>query len=222
MTMTMTMNPDPAMTETSVIDSSHPDIRRSLDRTLAGKGGDEKSRAVAIYYAVRDGVSYEVFGADLGPEALRGSAVLKSGKGFCLHKAILFATMCRAAGIPCRIASAPVRNHISSPNLSKLVGGEIFLHWFNEVWLEGRWIKVAPIFNKLLCRIYQIPPLEFDGTGDAFVQGHVEQSEMEYLDTPQIFEAPTAEELIALVAAHHPLMVSADRRVPRERDIIAK
>lgn len=102
---------------------------------------------------------------------------------------------------------------------AKLVGGEIFLHWFNEVDLGAGWIKAAPIFNKLLCQLYRIPPLDFDGSGDAFVQGHVGAAEMRYLEPPQIFEAPSAAELIAHVCAHHPRMVTAQGRIPSEREI---
>lgn len=202
------------LTETSVLDFNHPDIQRGLSFILSETERTSRARAVAIYYAVRDTISYQVFGTELNAENLCGSAVLNSGKGFCLHKAILFATLCRGAGIPCRVAAARVRNHVSSPKLKKLVGGEIFLHWFNEVHLDDRWIKAAPIFDKLLCKFYRIPPLEFDGTGDAFVQGHVGQTKMEYLDSPQIFSSSAAAQLIAHVKAHHPLMVTADGRVP--------
>lgn len=214
-----TVAPAPCLAETPVLDFGHPDIQKHLDWVLNEVEDSPRARAVAIYYAVRDGISYQVFDTDLSPAGLRGSAVSAARKGFCLHKAILFATLCRGAGIPARIAAARVSNHVSSPNLAKLVGGEIFLHWFNEVDLGAGWIKAAPIFNRLLCQIYRIPPLEFDGTGDAFVQGHVGATEMRYLDPPRIFETPSAAELIAHVSAHHPLMVTPHGRIPSEREI---
>lgn len=210
-----------ALTATELLDIRHPDVCAAAERALADGAEDDTAKAVAFYYAVRDGISYEVFGAGLSETDLMASSILKARRGFCLHKAILFATLCRSQGIPCRIAAARVRNHISSPNLTKLVGGDVFLHWFNQVWLQGRWIKAAPVFNQLLCRIYRIPPLEFDGTGDAFVQGHVAGQEMQYLDAPVLFDAPTAEQLVQHVAINHPLMVPASLRVPSEREIAA-
>ncbi|WP_323781200.1 transglutaminase-like domain-containing protein [Leisingera sp.] len=210
-----------ALTATEVLDIQHPDVRAASERALADGAEDDTAKAVAFYYAVRDGISYEVFGTGLSDNDLKASSILKARRGFCLHKAILFAALCRSQGIPCRIAAARVRNHISSPNLTKLVGGDVFLHWFNQVWLQGRWVKAAPVFNQLLCRIYRIPPLEFDGTGDAFVQGHMDGQEMQYLDSPVRFEAPTAEQLVQHVGRHHPLMVPDSLRVPREREIAA-
>ncbi len=207
--------------ETALFDISHPDIRAAAVSLLQDTPQDDVAKAVAFYYFVRDEISYQVFGTGLRGEDLKGSAILRSKKGFCLHKAILFATLCRAEGIPCRISAARVRNHVTSPTLSKLVGGEIFLHWFNEVQINGRWLKAAPVFSRLLCKIYQIPPLEFDGRSDAYVQGHVGNSSMEYLDDPTRFEAPAAQDLIRHVAATHPLMVPGSGRVPSEREIAA-
>lgn len=206
---------------TDVLDIQHPEVRTAAEQALADGAENDTAKAVAFYYAVRDGFSYEVFGTGLPETDLKASPILKARRGFCLHKAILFAALCRSQGIPCRMAAARVRNHISSPNLTKLAGGDVFLHWFNQVWLQGRWIKAAPVFNRLLCRIYRIPPLEFDGTGDAFVQGHVAGQEMQYLDAPVLFEAPQADQLVRHVASHHPLMVPASLRVPREPDTAA-
>lgn len=217
------LSPEPraALAASDVLDIRHPEVCAAAERALTEAAESDTAKAVAFYYAVRDGISYEVFGTGLSDADLKASAILKARRGFCLHKAILFAALCRSQDIPCRIAAAPVRNHISSPNLAKLVGGDVFLHWFNQVWLQGRWVKAAPVFNQLLCRIYGIPPLEFDGTGDAFVQGHVAGQEMQYLDAPVLFDAPQAEQLVQHVARHHPLMVPASRRVPREREIAA-
>lgn len=206
---------------TALFDISRPEIRTAAGAILRDRAPDDISKAVAFYYFVRDEISYQVFGTGLREEDLKGSAILRDGKGFCLHKAILFATLCRAEGIPCRLAAARVRNHVTSPSLAKLVGGEVFLHWFNEVRLGGRWLKAAPVFGSLLCRLYKIPPLEFDGRSDAFVQGHTGGSTMQYLEPPVRFEAPAATDLVHHVAASHPLMVPGTGRVPSEREIAA-
>ena len=123
--------------------------------------------------------------------------------------------------IPCKTELGARNDSCNSTITDPLLLKPGFLHWFNQVWLRGRWIKAAPVFNQHLCRIYRIPPLEFDGTGDAFVQGHVDGQEMQYLDTPVLFDAPTAEQLAQHVASNHPLIVPASLRVPREREIAA-
>lgn len=209
------------LSETALFDIAHPDVRAAAALILQKTPPDDVSKAVAFYYFVRDEISYQVFGTGLREEDLKGSAILNNKKGFCLHKAILFATLCRSEGIPCRISAARVRNHITSSNLSKLVGGEIFLHWFNEVQLNGKWLKAAPVFGRILCQLYKIPPLEFDGHNDAYVQGHVAKNTMEYLDGPARFSTPTAEDLTRQIATTHPLMVSGAGRVPSEREIAA-
>lgn len=218
--MTTLTSINTALIETSVLNFRHSSIQEYLEKTLPAER-NSKADAIALYYAVRDDINYQVFNTSINANSLCGSSVLSSGKGFCLHKAILFATLCRGANIPCRIVAARVRNHISSPALHQLVGGEVFLHWFNEVSIDGRWLKVAPIFNKLLCRIFNIPPLEFDGTKDAFVQGSTEQSEMEYLDEPRFFDTPIAAQLVEHVQVNHPLMIQANGHIPSEREFMA-
>jgi hypothetical protein len=40
-------------------------------------------------------------------------------------------------------------------------------HALNSVCLDGKWVRATPVFTKLLCRLYGITPLEFDGTADS-------------------------------------------------------
>lgn len=124
-------------------------------------------KAVALFYAVRDGVNYDVYGTDLSPHGLRASSISAAGRGFCLHKSILYAAAVRTVGIESRLVSGLVRNHLASERLKQIVGGDVFLHWLTRIRLDGRWLYVTPVFNKLLCRLYRMAPLEFDGTDDA-------------------------------------------------------
>ena len=43
-------------------------------------------------------------------------------------------------------------------------------HTHVELWLHERWVKLAPVFNANLCRIFGVPALEFDGVHDAVWQ----------------------------------------------------
>ncbi|HWH00620.1 MAG TPA: transglutaminase-like domain-containing protein, partial [Pilimelia sp.] len=150
---------------TEFLDHDAPEVAALVRRA----GGDTpRERAVRLYYAVRDGVRYEVFGADLSRAGLRASAVLRGGSGMCIHKSIVYAAALRAAGVPSRLVFADVRNHLASPRLRELVGGDLFTwHCLTAVRLDGRWVRATPVFNRTLCRLFRIAPLEFDGAADS-------------------------------------------------------
>lgn len=127
-----------------------------------------REQAIKLYYAVRDTVRYEVYGADLSRTGLRASSVLRSGEGMCLHKSVAYATTLRAIGVPSRLVLTDVRNHLASPRLLALIGGDVFhQHCLTAVQLEGRWVRATPVFNRTLCRLYGIRELDFDGTVDS-------------------------------------------------------
>ena len=81
---------------TEAIDSTHPDVV-AFARTH-GQGADERARAVALTYAVRDAFLYDPYRIDLSPEGMRASTVLAQGYGWCVPKATLLTAVCRAAG----------------------------------------------------------------------------------------------------------------------------
>jgi transglutaminase-like putative cysteine protease len=152
---------------TEFLDHDNPAVQEFVARVLKDGTGTPTAKAVLLYYAVRDQILYEVYGADLTREGLRASFVLDRGRGFCIHKAIVYAAACRGAGIPSRLVFADVRNHLASPRLRELVGGDVFrFHAFTSIYLEGRWLRATPVFNRTLCRLYGLTPLDFDGTSD--------------------------------------------------------
>jgi transglutaminase-like putative cysteine protease len=97
---------------TVFLDSSSSEVRDLVRRTAAASPRDH---AVNLYSAVRDGIRYEVYGADLSREGLRASQIIRTGSGMCLHKSIVYAAALRAAGIPSRLVLTDVRNHLASP-----------------------------------------------------------------------------------------------------------
>ena len=99
------------------IDSAHSAVQR-FSREHA-RGGTEKERAVALYYAVRDQVRYNPFLDFSRAEVFRASSVLESGQGFCIGKAALLAASARAAGIAARVGFADVKNHLTTPRLAE-------------------------------------------------------------------------------------------------------
>lgn len=73
-----------------------------------------------------------------------------------------------AAGIPARLGFADVKNHLATPRLTDLNGGDVF-HWhaYTDLHLEGRWVKATPAFDLALCERFGVLPLEFDASGSA-------------------------------------------------------
>ena len=183
--------------------------------SVIGHGLDERAIAVKLYYAVRDKISYEVFDTDISEQGLRASQIVKNRRGFCLHKALLYAAACRSQGIGCRLIASRVTNHIATPELKNLVGGDVFLHWYNEVKVGDVWLQVSPVFNKLLCKLYGMEALEFDGYSSAISQPFSDGLAMNYLDTPLIFTDPSYTDLIELISTYHPKMIASDGRIPQ-------
>jgi transglutaminase-like putative cysteine protease len=153
---------------TEFLDFDHPVVGAFVAKALGDLGdATDIDKAVRLYYAVRDGIHYDVYNADLSRSGLAASAIISRGKGFCIHKSIVYAAAVRSVGIPSRIVYGDVRNHLASPRLRELVGGDVFFHSLTSVHLDGRWVKATPVFTKLLCKLYGMAPLEFDGRADS-------------------------------------------------------
>lgn len=162
-----------ALARTEFLNADAPEVRDFVRRTLPQDGLDARDAAVRLYYAVRDGINYEVYGVDLSRTGVTAAEVARTGKGMCVHKSVLYAAALRAAGIPARLVLTDVRNHLTSPALRKLVGGDTFhFHTFTTVHLDGAWVRATPVFNRLLCRLYGMRPLDFDGTADSVHHPH--------------------------------------------------
>lgn len=155
---------------TSIIDSDHPDVR-AFALGLAGDSQVPVDRAVKLYLGVRDSIRYDPYTPFHLPEHYRASLVLKRGRGFCIPKASLLCACARVVGIPCRLGFANVRNHLATRQLLDFLGVNLFVcHAFVEMYLEGKWVKATPAFNRELCERHRVPPLDFDGRGDSVFQ----------------------------------------------------
>ena len=165
-----TENPGAWLRPAPFVDSDAPAIV-TFARAAAAGIVDARERAVALYYAVRDGVTYTPYCDFRSADTYRASAVLTKGAGFCVGKAALLAAVARAEGIPARLRFGDVRNHLCTPRLRALVGGDVFYyHGYVELELEGRWVKATPAFDRALCERFGVLPLEFDGREDSVFQ----------------------------------------------------
>ena len=155
---------------TRFIDSDSPDVIAYAKKHVTDTMTDSQ-KAVALYLAVRDDVSYDPYHIILNPDTISGSLTLKRGKGYCIEKSLLLAACGRACGIPSRLGFSIVQNHLSSEKFVRMLRTDKFVfHGYNEFWLNEQWIKCTPAFNKTLCRLFGTEPLEFDGLHDSIFQ----------------------------------------------------
>ena len=149
------------------VDSAAPGIVDFARRVCEG-APDEVTKAVRLYYAIRDGIVYTPYCDFKTPETFRASACLERGSGFCVAKAALLAAAARAVGIRARVGFADVRTHLTTPRLRELMGTDVFYyHGYTELFLGGRWVKATPAFDRGLCERFGVRPLDFDGYQDS-------------------------------------------------------
>jgi len=130
----------------------------------------DKEKTIALFYWVRDKIKYNAFSYYPKVKAnLRASVTLRRRYGFCMSKATLLSTFGRAIGIPARIHMVDIINHKISQKLVNLMGTNAFhCHAYSELFLNGTWVKAAPIFDKETCNKGGFfPMVEFDGEKDA-------------------------------------------------------
>ena len=172
------------LTATFILDSDSKVIIDYAMSTVGDADDEPISKAIKLYYAVRDGIWYDPYIPFYRPEHFRASNVLKRGRAFCIGKASLLCTLGRACGIPSRVGFADVHNHLATKQLIDYLGSDIFsYHGFTEFYLDGKWVKATPAFNKELCRKAKVTPLEFNGREDSIFQPYNEEKKlfMEYI-----------------------------------------
>ena len=159
------------LSPTAIIDSDNNEIIEHAQDILGDGAQEPIEKAVKLYYAVRDEIWYDPYYPFYLPEHYRASNILKSGRGYCVCKASLLCALGRASGIPTRVGFATVRNHLATKQLIEFLGSDLFVyHAFNEFYLEGKWVRATPAFNKELCEKHKVVPLEFNGRDDSIFQ----------------------------------------------------
>lgn len=172
------------LTATDIIDSDH-DTVIAYARNLVAPGDDLRTRAVKLYYGVRDDVRYDPYTVGWSPDEYRASTTLTTGAGWCVPKAVLYAAVCRSQDIPARLGFADVRNHLSTERMRERMKTDVFIwHGYVSVFLQNRWVKATPAFNLSLCEKFGLKPLEFDGAEDSLYHEFDEAGNrhMEYLN----------------------------------------
>lgn len=167
---------------------------------------DKETAAKALYLDVRDRFLYDPYHLDLRAEALTASAVFGNRRAWCVEKAIVCAAGFRALGIPARLGFGIVKNHIGVEKLVYyLRKDEIVFHGFVEAYLNGKWTKCTPAFDRRICRLNGVDPLEWDGTHDSLFQAwRGEEQYMEYLHFYGMFDDVPLVLMHAEMYAHYP------------------
>ncbi len=206
---------------TPLIDSDHPAVKAFAEQHALG--ADERARAVALYYAVRDEFRYDPYRVDLSPAGMRASGVLALGYGWCVPKAALLAAAARAVGIPARLGYADVRNHLSTERLRQSMKTDLFIwHGYTDLWIEGGWRKATPAFNLSLCERFGLLPLEFDGIADSIYHpfDRAGNRHMEYVAMRGTYDEMPLAQLAADLRQFYPGMYDDDAAIAHE-DFIA-
>lgn len=200
---------DATLAPTRLIDSDHPDVVAFARRH--DPGGSARERAVALYYAVRDGFRYDPYRIDLSPRGMSASQVIANGHGWCVPKAALLAAVYRAAGLPARVGYADVRNHLSTERMRQTMQTDVFYwHGYTDVRVDGQWLKATPAFNVELCERFGLLPLEFDGTADSIYHpfDKAGNRHMEYVNQRGAFDDMPLAQIVADFARYYPGMVA--------------
>ena len=184
---------------TEIIDSTHPKIRHYA-MEVVGNSSDQVERAVKLYLAVRDGIRYDPYTPFHRPEHYRASLVLQRGRSFCVPKVSLLCALGRACSIPSRVGFATVKNHLATKQLIDFLGSNVFVyHGFVEFYLEGKWVKATPAFNRELCEKHKVKPLEFNGRQDSLFHPFNQENRkyMEYVEYHGTFADIPVDSIVA-------------------------
>lgn len=161
----------PELTDTlcssAAIDADNNNVA-AFARAHASLSMPARQRAARLFHAVRDTIRYDPYTIRLTIDGMRASTTLAAGRGWCVAKAVLLAACCRSMELPARLGFADVRNHLATRRLRSLMKTDIFYwHGYTEIYIDHRWIKATPAFNRELCQRFNLKPLDFDGTADA-------------------------------------------------------
>lgn len=167
-----------------------------------------KEFAIKAYLYVRDNWPYYPYRFSLINEDWKASELIGHNKGHCIDKVVILIAILRAAQIPARLGLAKVKNHIAVDQIVEKFGSDVLVpHGYIEIYLDSKWIKATPAFNKELCKLLNVHPLEFDGETDSVFQEFDQtgnQVFMEYLEDYGTFNEVPLPLMLELMRTHYP------------------
>ncbi len=155
--------PEECLAPTDVIESDHPLIREKAEEITSG--ADEViAKAEKLFLFVRDEIKYNFAPLLHTREDWKASRTLVRGDGFCQQKAILFAALARAVGIPSQIAFQHLKDYklLGTRYEPYMPGGVLPYHGLTVLYLNGRWLWEDATLDYDLCHRRGYRLVEFD------------------------------------------------------------
>jgi len=150
-----------------LIESNDPLVIEFANNTIGG-AIDDVEKVLRLFYRIRDDILYDPYLPMGKPSSYSGKVALETGRGWCVPKSALLTACARATGIKARPGYADVVNHMATPRLLEAMGTDIFAwHSYTELFLNDKWVKATPAFNKSMCDKFGLKPLDFDGENDS-------------------------------------------------------
>jgi len=165
---------DQYLEPTEFLDFQRERVRNKAHEITDGLNSD-KDKVIALFYWTRDNIKYNMYTYNPKIKAnLKASVTLRRKNGFCMSKAVLLSALARAVGIPARIRMVDIINHKINPKIIDLMGTNVFhCHGISEILLNGNWLKLTPVFDKITAlKAGFVPLIEFDGNKDALFESH--------------------------------------------------
>ena len=171
------------------------------------KAHTPKDKVLALYLKVRDYILYDPYTDFKNQEVFKASYTIEQRRNFCIPKAIALVAGARYLGIPARLGFADVKNHLASDKLIELMKTNVFaFHGYAELFMNEKWVKATPTFNRHLCKMFRVRPLEFDGAEDSVFHEFSTDGEkhMEYLHDHGRFTEMPFDLMHKVMKEHYP------------------
>lgn len=153
---------------TPFIEATHDAVVARV-RELGLHAMTPRERAVRLFEHVRSDVRYE-FMAKFRREEYVASTILANNQGFCVQKAVLLASLARAAEIPTAIVLCDMRDHALPEKVVRTIGTNVMHHHgLNAFHLDGRWVTVDASLDRRFLEKKRYPLVAFDGASDALL-----------------------------------------------------
>lgn len=189
---------------------THPDIQEIINQFNFRENQSDKEKAIEIYNFVRDKWYYSPLRISLKEEDSLASNLVKRKKGHCIDKSIILITLLKAVEIPARLGLAKIKNHIAVERVIQFLETDILVpHGYVEIFLEEKWVKATPAFNKSLCDKLKVNTLEFNGKEDSIFQEYCAEGTnlfMEYIEDYGTFDTVPLDKIEELLVSHYPIL----------------
>ena len=197
---------------TFYFDFEHPTIQQIIENYKSSQLSKSEI-TIELYNYVRNHWRYDPFNINFKNESYKASFIADRTSGNCVEKSIVLIAYLRGLGIPARLHLGKVKNHIAVERLTKKLGtNELTPHGMVNAYLNGELLKKSPAFNKELCELYNVEPLEFDGISNSFLQQYNNDGNefMEYIENYGHFEGVPVDFMVQNLKDNYPVIFFAN------------